>query len=82
MANAKEKTKTVTPGKKSSPAKAKTKAPSAKKSYLVIVESPAKAKTIQKYFLDILKTDGEAVTEGDEDTDCVYLYKKSTRTTP
>ncbi len=39
-------------------------------------------KTIQRYFLDILKTDGEAVLEGDEDTDCVYLYKKSSRTIP
>jgi hypothetical protein len=39
-------------------------------------------KTIQKYFLDILKTDGKAVSEGDEDTDCIYLYKKSSRTTP
>ena len=39
-------------------------------------------KTIQKYFLDILKTDGEVVSAGDEDTDCVYLYKKSGRTIP
>ena len=39
-------------------------------------------KTIQKYFLEILKTDGEAVLEGDEDTDCIYLYKKSSRTIP
>ena len=39
-------------------------------------------KTIQKYFLDILKTDGEAVSEADEDTDCIYLYKKSSRTIP
>ena len=39
-------------------------------------------KTIQKYFLDILKTDGEAVSEGDEDTDCIYIYKKSSRTIP
>lgn len=39
-------------------------------------------KTIQDYFLQILKTDGIAITEGDEDTDCVYLYKKSERTNP
>ncbi|QMU60465.1 MAG: hypothetical protein GKR92_01625 [Gammaproteobacteria bacterium] len=39
-------------------------------------------KTIQKYFLEILKTDGEAISEGDEDTDCVYLYKKSNHTIP
>ena len=39
-------------------------------------------KTIQRYFLEILKTDGEAVSEGNEDTDCVYLYKKSERTNP
>ena len=39
-------------------------------------------RTIQKYFLEILKTDGEEVIEGNEDTDCVYLYKKSERTTP
>lgn len=39
-------------------------------------------KTIQDYFLQVLKTDGETITSGDEDTDCVYLYKKSERTTP
>ncbi len=39
-------------------------------------------KTVQDYFLDILKTDGKAIINGDEDTDCVYLFKKSTRTTP
>lgn len=39
-------------------------------------------KTVQEYFLDILKTDGEAVADGNEDTDCVYLYKKSERTSP
>lgn len=42
----------------------------------------AACKTVQNYFLEILKTDGEAVIEGNEDTDCVYLYKKSDRTTP
>ena len=39
-------------------------------------------KTIEDYFLDILNTDGKAVAEGDEGTDCVYLYKKSERTSP
>ena len=39
-------------------------------------------RTIQRYFLDILKTDGKALSEGDEDTDCVYLYKKSSHTIP
>ncbi len=28
-------------------------------------------KTIQQYFLEKLKTDGETVSEGNEDTDCV-----------
>ena len=39
-------------------------------------------KTVQQYFLDILNTDGKLISEGDEDTDCVYLYKKSERTLP
>ena len=39
-------------------------------------------KTIQDYFLQKLKTDGKAITQGDENTDCVYLYKKSERTSP
>ena len=42
----------------------------------------AACKTVQTYFLEKLKTDGKAVTEGNEDTDCVYLYKKSERTHP
>ncbi len=40
------------------------------------------AKTVQQYFLSRLHTDGEPVTTGDEDTDCVYVYKKSERTNP
>lgn len=40
------------------------------------------ARTVQKYFLDVLATDGEPVLTGDEDTDCVYVYKKSDKTTP
>lgn len=38
--------------------------------------------TIQNYFLEILNTDGELVTNANEDTDCVFLYKKSRRTIP
>jgi len=39
-------------------------------------------KTIQGYFLKILQIDGVSITDGNEDTDCVYLYKKSVRTIP
>jgi len=42
----------------------------------------AACKTVQTYFLTILKVDGLAITDGTEDTDCVYLYKKSDRTVP
>ena len=38
--------------------------------------------TVQRYFLQNLKTDGIEVSEANEDTDCVYLYKKSHRTKP
>ena len=40
------------------------------------------ARTAQDYFLRRLKADGEAVMDGDEDTDCVYVYKKSKSTAP
>lgn len=40
------------------------------------------ARTVQRYFLEKLGTDGEPVNQGDEDTDCVYVYKKSERTKP
>ena len=40
------------------------------------------ARTVQDYFLRRLKADGEAVMEGDDDMDCVYVYKKSERTVP
>ena len=40
------------------------------------------AQTVQDYFLRRLKADGEPVYDGDEDTDCVYVYKKSGRTVP
>ena len=39
-------------------------------------------KTVQDYFLRRLKADGEPVLDGDEDMDCVYVYKKSERTVP
>ncbi len=39
-------------------------------------------RTIQTYFLENLKTDGSPVLEGTEDTDCIYLFKKSERTLP
>lgn len=39
-------------------------------------------RTVQRYFLNSLKTDGEPVEAGDDATDCVYLYKKSPRTVP
>ncbi len=42
----------------------------------------AACKTVQTYFLETLKTDGKAILDGNEDTDCVYLYKKSDRTSP
>ena len=42
----------------------------------------AACKTVQRYFLDTLKTDGEPACEATESTDCVYLYKKSPRTVP
>lgn len=39
-------------------------------------------RTIQRYFIEKLKTDGVLVLSGSEDTDCIYLYKKSERTRP
>ncbi len=39
-------------------------------------------RTVQNYFLNQLKTDGTAVSAGGEGDDCVYLYKKSERTSP
>jgi hypothetical protein len=40
------------------------------------------ARTTQDYFLSRLHADGARVEHGGEDTDCVYVYKKSDRTTP
>jgi hypothetical protein len=40
------------------------------------------ARTAQDYFLSRLKADGEPVLDRNEDIDCVYVYKKSERTTP
>lgn len=39
-------------------------------------------RTVQRYFQETLKMDGEALLSGDDDTDCVYLFKKSERTAP
>ena len=39
-------------------------------------------RTVQRYFLERLRTDGVAVTSGEESEDCVYPYKKSERTSP
>ena len=38
--------------------------------------------TVQQYFLETLNTDGKPIANGNEDTDCVFLYKKSGRTIP
>ncbi len=40
------------------------------------------ARTVQRYFLERLNADGAPPDEATEDTDCVYVYKKSERTTP
>ena len=40
------------------------------------------AKTAQDYFVNRLKVDGMPSTSLNEDTDCVYVYKKSQRTNP
>lgn len=39
-------------------------------------------RTLQRYFLETLQTDGVPVTRGNGDTDCIYLYKKSEGTVP
>ena len=44
--------------------------------------SLAACKTVQRYFLDTLKTDGTQAHDGSGATDCVYLYRKSVRTVP
>ena len=40
------------------------------------------ARTVQRFFIDRLHVDGTPILEGNEETDCVYVYKKSARTTP
>ncbi len=40
------------------------------------------ARTVQVYFLERLKTDGVAITEGHDNLDCVYAYRKTNRTKP
>ncbi len=42
----------------------------------------AACRTVQRYFCEKLKTDGQPISPGTEDMDCVYLYKKSERTRP
>lgn len=42
----------------------------------------AACRNVQKYYLETHKMDGELVSNGTADTDCVYLYKKSARSTP
>jgi len=42
----------------------------------------AAAQTVQRYFLERLKTDGVAITQGDENLDCVYAYQKTRQTSP
>lgn len=39
-------------------------------------------RTVQRFFQDKLNMDGEPLLRADEDTDCVYLFKKNERTTP
>ncbi len=39
-------------------------------------------RTVQRFFQDKLNMDGETLLRGNEDTDCVYLFKKSERTSP
>lgn len=38
--------------------------------------------SVQSYFIEILRTDGRILTSGTHEMDCVYLYKKSARTSP
>lgn len=39
-------------------------------------------RTLAQYFLGTLQVDGVLAQRGEEDLDCVYLYKKSERTVP
>lgn len=39
-------------------------------------------RTVQRYFLEKQNADGLVPDETNENMDCVYLYKKSSRTTP
>ncbi|MCB1379734.1 MAG: hypothetical protein KDK89_15415 [Alphaproteobacteria bacterium] len=38
--------------------------------------------TVQRHFTEMLGVEGELVSSGPEEADCVYLYKKSPRTRP
>jgi len=42
----------------------------------------AAARTVQRYFLERLKSDGVAIAHGDENLDCVYAYQKARHTRP
>jgi hypothetical protein len=42
----------------------------------------AAARAVQGYFLERLKTDGVAITQGHDDLDCVYAYQKTRHTRP
>ena len=39
-------------------------------------------RTVQQYFLEKLNTDGTPLKSGSGDTDCVYMFRKSSRTQP
>lgn len=42
----------------------------------------AACRTVQKYYVEQRNMDGRLQCEGTADTDCVYLYRKSERSTP
>jgi hypothetical protein len=42
----------------------------------------AACRNVQKYYIETHNMDGELASSGTADTDCVYLYKKSERSTP
>lgn len=39
-------------------------------------------RTVQRYFIETLGTDGTVVSKGEEDANWVYVYKKSNATRP
>jgi hypothetical protein len=42
----------------------------------------AACRTVQRYFIEKLQTDGRPALSGDDATDCVYMYRKSPTTSP